>query len=58
MLLEEEISLIDTFSKQLTRDGSAIKQLVEFIHGRYSGPLFTQDRQKQLRKSEFDQPLS
>ena len=39
-LLEEEISLIDTFSKQLTRDGSAIKQLVEFIHGRYSGPLF------------------
>lgn len=40
MLLEEEISLIDTFSKQLSKDGSSIKQLVKFIYGRYSGPLF------------------
>lgn len=40
LLLEEEAALIEQFSERLTRDGSSLKELIDFIWDRYSGPLF------------------
>lgn len=40
LLLEEEAALIERFSQKLTRDGSSLKSLIDFIWERYSGPLF------------------
>ncbi|MFQ8433558.1 TetR/AcrR family transcriptional regulator [Amaricoccus sp. W119] len=40
LLLDEEIDRISEFSETLSRDGSAIGVLIDFIRERYSGPLF------------------
>ncbi|WP_282042427.1 TetR/AcrR family transcriptional regulator [Halomonas alimentaria] len=40
LLLDEEVARIEVFSEGLSRDGSSIEVLIEFIQDRYSGPLF------------------